>query len=151
MTNQKPSEENCVFCKIIKGEIPYYKIYEDDLTLAFLDIEPFDKGHTLIIPKKHFENIQTLDDEYAAQILITGRELVKVYEEELDIAGFNFFQNNGYFAGQRVMHYHMHLLPRYKNSYQGGISSLQKMHDEPYKTNKQELESLSQQLSARFL
>lgn len=103
----------CIFCKIIKGEIPSYTIYEDETVKAFLDITPKSNGHTLIIPKKHFENIYDMDAETLKQIEMASQKVAKMLKEKLNCKGITRVQNNEY--GQEVKHYHMHLIPRYEN------------------------------------
>lgn len=104
---------DCVFCKIINGDIPSYKVYEDNDILAFLDINPNAPGHTLIIPKNHTLDINTIDNETLEKIIKIAKQLSKKYEEKLNIDGFSLCQNNG--ISQEVKHFHMHLIPRYKN------------------------------------
>lgn len=104
---------DCIFCKIVKGEIPSYKVYEDELILAFLDLNPVSVGHTLIIPKKHFENIKDIEDKVLFEINLRAKELSKVLEEKLFCEGISLCQNNG--LGQEIKHYHLHLIPRYQN------------------------------------
>lgn len=103
---------NCIFCKIIAGEIPSYKIYEDDVVFCFLDIQPHCNGHTLIIPKKHTLDVTTIDDETLMHIMHVARLLKKQLEEKLHIDGLTLTQNNG--IAQEVKHYHLHLEPVYK-------------------------------------
>ena len=104
---------DCIFCKIINGEIPSYTIYEDEIVKAFLDISPISNGHTLIIPKKHFENIYDMDLETLKHIEMVSQNLGKMLKEKLGCIGITRVQNNEY--GQDVKHYHMHLIPRYEN------------------------------------
>lgn len=101
--------ENCIFCKILNGEIPSMKWYEDDMVMAFLDIEPESNGHTLLIPKKHIKDIYEMDDETLSHLMITARKLASVLEEKLQVKGIKFVQNNGCF--QDVKHYHLHIIP----------------------------------------
>lgn len=108
-------EDNCVFCKIIKGDIPSYTIYEDSEFKAFLDISPASKGHTILIPKLHVENLYELPDNLAEKIIIVAKKIAKGLKKELDYDGLNLLQNNGEVAGQSVFHFHMHLIPRYKD------------------------------------
>lgn len=103
---------DCIFCKIINGEVPSYTIYEDEIVKAFLDISPISNGHTLIIPKKHFENMYDIDIEVQKHIEEVSKEIGKMLKEKLDCIGVSRFQNNEY--GQDVKHYHMHIIPRYK-------------------------------------
>ena len=107
---------SCVFCKIVNHELPSYKVYEDDLVLAFLDINPVSKGHTLIIPKKHFENIFDIDEKTLERIAKVSKIIaIKIKENLDDVLGINVFQSNGKTAEQEIMHYHMHIIPRRKN------------------------------------
>lgn len=105
---------DCIFCKIIQGEIPSYTIYEDDSVKAFLDISPLSNGHTLIIPKKHFENIYDMDIETLKCIELASQKVGKLLKEKLNCQGITRLQNNEY--GQEVKHYHMHLIPRYEKN-----------------------------------
>ena len=104
---------DCIFCKIINGEIPSYTIYEDEIVKAFLDVNPASSGHTLIVPKKHFENIYDMDLETLKHIEMVSQKLGKTLQEKLNADGITRMQNNEY--GQDIKHYHMHLIPRYKN------------------------------------
>ena len=104
---------DCIFCKIIAGEIPSYKIYEDEVVLAFLDIHPDSNGHTLIIPKKHFTDIMDMDNKTLTHIFDVARKIKTQLEEKLHCDGITFIQNNG--DVQEVKHYHLHIKPYYKN------------------------------------
>lgn len=106
---------NCIFCKIAAGEIPSYTIYEDQDFKAFLDIAPASKGHTILIPKQHATNLFELPDEIANKMLIVAKKIAVALKEELKYDGLNLLQNNGEVAGQSVFHFHMHLIPRYKD------------------------------------
>ena len=105
----------CIFCKIINKEIPSYKIYEDDRFLAFLDISQATVGHTLVIPKQHFQNIFELDEKTAQDIFTLVASLACKLKQNLKIDDLNILNNNGSLAGQTVNHFHIHLIPRYKN------------------------------------
>ena len=105
---------NCLFCKIINGEIPSYKIYEDDLVYAFLDINPDSNGHTLIIPKKHYLDIDDITQDTINHIIKIAKKLKKQLEEKLKPDGITLIQNNGDI--QEVKHFHLHLKPYYKNN-----------------------------------
>ncbi len=107
--------ENCIFCKIIKGEIPCYKIYESEKTLAFLDAHPLGKGHTLVIPKNHFENIHDIPEDDLKELILAVKETAKILRDKLNPTGMNLLQRNGRGAGQEVGHFHFHLVPRFKN------------------------------------
>ena len=106
----------CVFCKIASGEFSSHKIYEDEKVLAILDLSQATKGHTLVMPKKHYENIFDLDEDTSKHLFNVVRKIAKHYKEtDENILGINLLNNNGSSAGQTVMHYHMHILPRYEN------------------------------------
>jgi histidine triad (HIT) family protein len=105
----------CVFCRIVKGEIPSYQIYEDQDFLAFLDISQATIGHTLIIPKQHFENIFVLEEDLAGKLMEVVLKISKKLKEALGIEAMNLLNNNGELAGQSVNHFHIHLIPRYEN------------------------------------
>ena len=103
----------CIFCKIIEGTIPSVKVYEDEHVLAFMDIVPVTKGHVLLIPKTHRENIYDLTAEEAAQLFSVVPKIANALKDEFKPAGMNLLQNNGAYAGQAVFHSHLHLIPRY--------------------------------------
>ncbi len=107
--------ENCIFCKIIRGEIPSHKVYEDEHTLAFLDIRPNNHGHTLVIPKDHFENIYTLPDETLARLSLAVKKVAIAVKNGMDADGINLIMNNEEAAGQIIFHAHMHIVPRTKD------------------------------------
>ena len=101
-----------IFCKIVNGEIPSYKIYEDDKVLVFLDVNPDSNGHTLIIPKKHYLDLYEIDNDTLIHIMKIAKNIGKLLEEKLHIDGLTLIQNNGNI--QEVKHYHLHLKPQYK-------------------------------------
>ena len=104
--------EDCIFCKIVKGEIPSFKVYEDDRVFAFEDINPISEGHTLIIPKKHAENLWEIQGEDLAAIHLASRKIIKAIKATLNPLGVAVLQLNGRGVNQAVMHYHIHLMPR---------------------------------------
>ena len=106
---------NCIFCKIINGEIPCYKLAENDYAIAFLDIMPITKGHFLVIPKKHFEFAEDAPEELMANLMILAMQLASVAKKTLKCDGINFIINSGKQAGQIVPHVHLHVVPRYNN------------------------------------
>lgn len=108
-------KEDCIFCKLANGEIPTNSIYEDDDFKVILDASPATKGHALILPKDHFDNIYEVDDAIAAKIFPLAKKLATHMTKKLGCDGFNILQNNGEAAGQTVFHLHVHLLPRYKD------------------------------------
>ena len=108
-------QDNCIFCKIAAGEIPSATIYEDNDFRVILDIEPASKGHALILPKEHYANLYELSDELAAKALIVAKKVITKMTGILGCDGYNVVQNNGEAAGQTVFHFHIHLIPRYKD------------------------------------
>lgn len=105
--------EDCIFCKIIAGEIPSTKIYEDDDVLAFLDITQTTKGHTLVVPKKHYRNILSMTGEQSAELFSKVPFIANKIVNNLHAKGMNILQNNEEIAGQTVFHTHIHLIPRF--------------------------------------
>lgn len=105
--------EDCLFCKIITGEIPSYKIYEDDDVLAFLDITPVNPGHTLVIPKEHFANLLELPNDLACKIVSVIKKITPAILAGVGAESFNLGLNNGSLAGQLVNHFHWHIMPRF--------------------------------------
>lgn len=103
--------ENCIFCKIINDDIPCYKIYEDNDVLAFLDVNPKANGHTLIIPKKHYQDLFDIEEEVLNKILKLAKKLGNDLKEKLNYDGFTLVQNNGDI--QDVKHFHLHIIPSY--------------------------------------
>lgn len=108
-------DNNCIFCKIANGEIPSKSIYEDDEFKVILDLGPATKGHALILPKAHAADLFELPEETAANAMVLAKKLGKQMKENLHADGLNLVQNNGEAAGQTVKHFHLHLIPRYKD------------------------------------
>lgn len=108
-------DEQCIFCKIIAGEIPARTIHEDECFKVILDVNPASKGHALILPKHHCANIYEIDEDLLAKASKLAKKLAAVMKDALNCDGMNLLQNNGETAGQTVFHFHMHLIPRYKN------------------------------------
>jgi len=106
---------DCVFCRIIAGELPCTKVYEDDDTLAFLDIAPVVKGHTLVIPKNHTESIMDTPDEVLQKLIAVVRKIADAQVKALKADGVNVTQANGKVAGQVVSHIHFHAIPRFSD------------------------------------
>ena len=109
------SDADCIFCKIIAGDIPSFKIYEDDRTYAMMDINPFQDGHCLILAKSHCVNLLDADPLDLAAVLPAAQKIVKAINDALDPEGLNLIQANGPAAGQTVYHYHTHIFPRTLN------------------------------------
>ena len=111
---------DCIFCKIANGEAPCYKVYEDEYALAFLDISKDAYGHTLVIPKKHFENVMTCDDEYLSHVICAVKKVANHYVNNCGFKGVNILNASGVEAQQSVFHLHFHILPREsKTEYDG--------------------------------
>ena len=107
--------EDCIFCKIANGIITAATLYEDEDFRVILDLGPASKGHALILPKAHAANIYELPDELAGKAMILAKKMAGRITEAMKCDGFNVIQNNGEIAGQTVFHFHIHLIPRYKN------------------------------------
>lgn len=105
----------CVFCKIISKEFSSNIVYEDDYTLAFLDLSQSNDGHTLVVPKKHVENIFDMDDETISHVFKTVNKVSKAISKALNVNNINIINNNGKTAGQSVFHFHIHIIPRHEN------------------------------------
>ncbi len=107
--------EDCIFCKIIARELPSWKLYEDEHTLAFLDIFPVHKGHTLIVPKKHCADFVSADSQCLQSVLATTQNVSRAVLSATGADGCNITTNNGAAAGQEIFHLHWHIIPRFKN------------------------------------
>lgn len=108
-------QDDCIFCKIIAGEIPSHVLYEDEKFKVVLDVGPATRGHALILPKNHYANLYELPEDTAADVMKLAKRMMKQMTEKLHCDGFNLVQNNGSVAGQTIFHFHMHLIPRYEN------------------------------------
>ncbi len=106
----------CIFCKIVGGEIPSNTIYEDEEFKVILDLAPAAKGHALILPKEHYADIYEIDEEVAGRAMKLAKKLAIHMTKILGCDGFNILQNNREIAGQTVFHFHMHLIPRYRDA-----------------------------------
>ena len=106
---------NCIFCKILNNKIPSKKVFEDDEFIAILDAFPANEGHTLVIPKKHFENIFEIDEETMAKGYKIAKNIAHKIKNKMGIENINILQNNGAVAGQSVNHFHIHIIPRKEN------------------------------------
>ena len=106
------SDPDCIFCKIVAGEIPCFKLYEDAATLAFMDINPVNDGHALIIPKAHYADVFAVSGDALAATAAMAKKVAAAVQAALEPAGMNLLQCNGEAANQSVMHFHMHVIPR---------------------------------------
>lgn len=132
-------KEDCIFCKIANGDIPSKTIYEDEMFRVILDLGPATKGHALILPKDHSDNLFELPEETAGQAMKLAKKLSAEIKKKLGADGFNLVQNNGAVAGQTVMHFHLHLIPRYENDGQ-------QISWNPGKPTDEELEAIRTQI-----
>ncbi len=116
--------EDCLFCKIVSGEIPSYRVYENEAVYAFLDINPASEGHTLVAPKKHFNSFTDLGAEDIAALFEAAKKVTLALEKAFSANGMNIGVNNGEVAGQEVPHVHVHVIPRKKGDGGRGIKSI---------------------------
>jgi len=123
-------DPNCIFCKIINGEIPSAKVYEDENVYAFLDISQVTKGHTLVIPKEHYANVFELPEDVAGKLFSAVPKIANAVREAYQPIGLNLLNNNGEAAMQTVFHYHIHILPRYGKG--DGFGLVWKPHNDDY-------------------
>ena len=105
--------DNCIFCKILAGEIPSTTVYEDDDFKAILDVNPAARGHVIILPKRHAANIYELPDEDASKVMVVAKKIATAVRDAFHCDGVNILQNNGEAAGQTVFHLHVHVIPRF--------------------------------------
>jgi histidine triad (HIT) family protein len=105
----------CIFCQVVSGDIPSIKIYEDDKTLAFLDVSPINYGHTLVISKDHYTNLENIAEEDLCAVMKTVKLVGAALKKGLGISGYNVLENNDPVAGQVIPHVHFHVVPRYHN------------------------------------
>ncbi len=108
-------DESCIFCKIIRGEIPSFKVHEDSHCIAFLDIAPFAKGHSILVPRNHYNNLLDFPEEEMENYFSSLKKLTAKIKEKLGADGINIIQNNYSAAGQVVNHLHFHIIPRWKD------------------------------------
>ena len=108
-------DNNCIFCKIISGEFSSYTLYEDEDFKVIFDISPVTRGHAILIAKNHYKNLFELDDNVASRALVIAKKVATKLASELNCDGFNLLQNNEAIAGQTIFHFHIHLIPRYKD------------------------------------
>lgn len=106
-------DDNCIFCKIVNGDIPSKMLHEDGEFKVILDLGPATKGHALILPKNHYRNLYELPDDMASKVMLLAKKMASQMTDKLECDGFNLVQNNGEAAGQTVFHFHLHLIPRY--------------------------------------
>jgi histidine triad (HIT) family protein len=107
--------EDCIFCKVVAGEIPSEMVDSDERTIAVMDINPATRGHVVVIPRAHSENLLTVDEEDLAATMATVRRVVERMNETIEPAGFNILNNMGRAAWQSIFHFHVHVIPRYED------------------------------------
>lgn len=133
-------DTNCIFCKIANGEIPSKTLYEDEDFRVILDLGPASKGHALILPKEHYADLYELPEETAGEVMKLAKKMAAQMTQRLGCEGFNLVQNNGELAGQTVFHFHMHLIPRYRDDGQ-------KIGWKPQEATQEELETIRAQIT----
>lgn len=133
--------QECIFCKIVRNEIPSKKVYEDDGNVAFLDINPASPGHVLVVPKKHFAGMHDIADTDMQRLAVAVKKVNDTVKEKLGCEGTNIMLNNGRIAGQIVEHVHFHIIPRYPGD---GIE----LHFPRYKTDEKYFDEMQKKLTA---
>ena len=128
-------KDDCLFCKIAGGSIPSATVYEDSNFRVFMDVNPASKGHCLIVPREHFDNVYDMDAETAGRLFGLATGIARAQRKALKCDGLNIVQNNGAVAGQTVNHFHLHLIPRYEGD---GMNLLWN----PHKAEPEELEEV---------
>ncbi len=123
----------CIFCNIIEGKIPSIKLYEDENVYAFMDIMPLTKGHVLLVPKKHIENIYDFSAQDASKLFSIAPRIANALKETFQPVGMNLLQNNGAPAGQSVFHFHLHFIPRFDENDGFNLSTWQ-THEKDFST-----------------
>lgn len=133
-------KDDCIFCRIANGEIPSKTLYEDEAFRVILDLGPATKGHALILPKDHAADLYELPEETAAAVMRLAKRMAETLRDRLHCDGLNLVQNNGETAGQTVPHFHLHLIPRYRNDGQ-------KINWVPAKPDQEELEAVRKEIT----
>jgi histidine triad (HIT) family protein len=109
------AHEDCIFCKVLAGEIPSEKVYEDDYAVGVMDINPWTRGHAVVIPRKHAANVFEIEDEELEHVIVAAKRLATRTRDRLDCDGINLLQSNGKAAWQTIFHLHFHVIPRYED------------------------------------
>ena len=129
---------NCLFCRIVQGEIPAFKVYENDAVIAFLDIQPVNAGHTLVVPKAHYENCAHTPDDAMAAVMSAAKEVAVAALRATGATAYNIGINCGAVAGQVIMHTHVHVMPRFEGD---GL-----VHWPKREVTKEEMETIAQKM-----
>ena len=124
---------DCIFCKIINGDIPSNKVFENDNFVVILDAFPANEGHSLVIPKKHYQNIFEIDEETLKEGYVLAKKVAEKLKNKLNIKNINILQNNGVLASQSVNHFHIHVIPRIENDKVTIKSEVVKIEDDKIK------------------
>ena len=140
------TDPTCIFCKIVSGDIPSHRVYEDEAVLAFLDLSQVTPGHTLVIPKHHARNIYELPADVAADVFRAVPAIANAIQQETGASGMNILSNAEAIAGQTVYHFHIHLIPRFGQ--EDGFGAKWDMHNDDYTT--EQLQTLAQSIRGRF-
>lgn len=141
----EPTDEDCIFCRIVAGEIPSRTVHETETVLAFLDANPLAPGHTLVIPKAHHETLSDTPADLANDVLSTLYELTPIVEGAVDAPASNVAFNNGEAAGQEVPHLHGHVIPRFEND---GGNPIHAIAGSPPDLDDDELDDIAERISA---
>lgn len=136
---------DCLFCRIISGEVPSHKVYEDEYSYAFLDIYPTSRGHTVVLPKEHITSFLEMNEEKTAELFASVNRIAKKVIAVTDAPGVNIGINNGLVAGQTVPHVHVHIIPRYENDGGGSMHTI--VDSNP---DREELEHLAASIFSSF-
>ena len=137
-------QDNCIFCKIANGEIPTNTIFEDEDFRVFMDVAPATKGHALVVPKNHYADIYEIEPEVLAKAAKVAQKVIKHATKVLGCEGYNLMQNNGEVSGQTVLHFHLHMIPRYENMDNTNLLSWT-----PGTSTSEELKELSESLKVQ--
>ena len=139
--------DDCVFCKIVSREIDSAKVFENENVLVFLDANPVTKGHSLVIPKQHFENIFDIEENMLQKIMVVAKHISVKIKNSLSADGIRISQSNGTAAGQAIFHFHLHIIPRYKND---GISMNETTNAHPPKADVEKLKSIAEEIKSKI-
>ncbi len=139
--------QDCIFCKIVNGDIPAAKVYEDEHVFAFLDISQVTKGHTLVIPKEHHKNLYELPAEAAEKVFSAVPKIANSIKDAYEPIGLNLLNNNEEPAGQSVFHYHVHIIPRYGQG--DGFGAVWKTNESEYSS--EQLQEIANKISEPLL
>ena len=136
----KISKSNCIFCKIIRKEIPSKILFENTSNMAFLDVFPISQGHTIVVPKNHYQNIEEIPDNELSELFKIVKKLAVMIHIKLNVGGYNILQNNFKPAGQDINHVHVHIIPRNEND------KIFKLKSPPRQENEKKLENVFKKL-----